>query len=311
MQTIKDPIIYSIEIISGTVIQSIGEQNAQRTNVHKPFTLSPCGSHLFTSNNNAIECWHCLNDKKMAQIQISISLDSTFISSLSYHPNKFLMACSVYGDASNVCMLLLNYENNDLNQMNDSNLSNYDRSNDLDRDLMALERWNCARAKTLYENGNTLHTFNNILNRIDDLFFMAIKSPNRTDDYKQRKQYDKLLEKLENPIQFIGNSEFDSNESLTEIESNDPLKSLNRNANAEQTIESLDKQTNDNRNDSESTFNSNHTYVVEKIIVNSNNNNEQNKNDVTYEIDDSKSFSNNTNTSLTDEKSVNIEMNQK
>lgn len=247
-QCVNDPLIHSIEITSGIVIQSIGESHAQSTVGRQTFTFSPCGSLLFKSNGaTKIVCWNQLNDNVVNTLKLPVSGARAFISSLVYHPTKFLFACTVYGDTKGICMLLLNHDSS--NQMEQPLQTIPD-----DNDDTCNEQIELPMPKTM-PAARTFGTFGNILNRIDDLFALAIKNPNCTDDYKQRKQLEISLQRLRAPIQLLSS---DVNGSEQRIDSTNSTETEN---NSERLLGNETKSA--DHSDSHSTQ-SNNTFTLEK-----------------------------------------------
>lgn len=88
--------IKSIEIRSGIVIQSFGTKFLDRNNTR--FTISPCGSILFSSTSNEIISWNLVDGSQISEIIVPISKSyRCYISSLDYHPHDHLLCATVYG----------------------------------------------------------------------------------------------------------------------------------------------------------------------------------------------------------------------
>lgn len=207
MQCISDPLIYVIEITSAIVIQTVkyADQNHNALEIRSTFAVSPCGTFLFTKcpNDDQIKCIRLSNDEPAGQFRIPISLSTRnySITSLSYHPSKNLLAYSMYGDSLSSCVFVMCNETDIIrNEMNA--IDRYE--NDVERDFHAFEQWQKIQEQELpitshlkgYNGGNKSIAIDSILNRIDDLFFMAIRSPQHTDDNDPFKEVQKILEKM-------------------------------------------------------------------------------------------------------------------
>lgn len=283
-QGINDPFIHSIEITSGVVIQSIGDSHVQCIVDRQTFAVSTCDSILFKSNGaSKIVCWNQLNNNDVHTLKLPISGGRAFISSLMYHPTKFSLVCTIYGDTKGTCLLLMGYENEKRMQQP---LPSNQHVNHCD-DKESNERIEIPSPKKFVPATRTFSTFGNILNRIDDLFALAMNSPNCTDDYKQRKQLEISLQQLKAPIQLlssdINGSEqvFDSTHS-TEAENNErPLNTASKSAELTEssstqsnntfTLEKVSKSDIDVAEDNDDDdANDDHTFNVENSDQNSN-----------------------------------------
>lgn len=232
-QCVNDPLIHSIEITSGIVVQSIGEPHAKCAVGRQTFAFSSCGSLLFKANAGAkITCWNQLNDDDVHTLKLPIASGRAFISSLIYHASKFWLACTVYGDKTS--LLLLGYENNGY---------------EMHEPLQSIQNEKIEPPTKAVPIPRTFGTFRNILSRIDDLFALAMKSTNCTDDYKQRKQLEISLQQLKAPIHLLSSDLIGSEVALDSTNSTD--------------AEHNEKPKIEDHTDSSSTQ-SNHTFTLEK-----------------------------------------------
>lgn len=199
VQCINDPLVYAIEITSAVVIQTIKYADEGHTSLdtRNTFTVSPCESLLFTKcpSEDQIKCIRVSNEEQFGQMRIPISLATRkySVTSLTYHPSKNLIACSIFGDVISSCLFVMYNESDVMKKEHDSRYED-----DLQHDIHALEEWHNGRSQ---EFGDTAEVgiksiaIDSILNRIDDLFFMAIRSPQQ-DDTDQFKEMQQFLEKL-------------------------------------------------------------------------------------------------------------------
>lgn len=266
----NDTFIHCIEITSGIIIQSYGEiysaTSPHAMQKHKKFTVSACGSLVFNAQNAKILCWNYLNEQKCGELHIPpTSVESnTFISTMDYHPNLLLMVSSIYGENNNTSICLMSYENDDNKSLHDINItSDYNVENELEQDLLALERWHRIRQNVLENDEKAINTFDKIIDRIDNLFNIAIKKPNHTDDYKQQIQckVDKVKSTLEATNEFTLSPELSAtlNESTHVIENVSQL-----NEDSTNTTEKSKETPNANNEMYELTSNSSVTYVIEE-----------------------------------------------
>lgn len=208
VQCMNDPLIYAIEITSAVVIQTINFINEAdlSTEFRTTFTVSPCGSLIFTKciNDDQIKCIRISNDEQIGHFRIPISVATRkySVTSLTFHSNKNLVACSIFGDAINSCLILMYNENDSIKNAHDVTNQYED---DLEHSVHTLDEWHTKRAQEIRDldatNGIKSHAIDSILNRIDDLFFMAIQSPQYSNDIDQFKEMQQFLEtfRLESP----------------------------------------------------------------------------------------------------------------
>lgn len=129
------------------------------------FTISPCGFLIFTKSphEDQIKCFRISNEECIGQFRIPLSFIAKkyTVTSLSYHPYKDLIMCTVFG-LIHSCMFLLCDERN-LTIKNGSDFEGHIRN---------LQECQTSQSQEVIKTNE----INCILNRIDDLFFMAIRS---------------------------------------------------------------------------------------------------------------------------------------
>lgn len=182
-----------VEVASGIVIQSLNAStNANNHRNHcYPLAMTACGTIFFTVNNTEIIAWDHLNATQMSTMKIlpdeldmSVIDSSVFISSLAVHPKiNTLLSCTLYGASDITTMFLLNNRLDAASAASNAATMHY-IENTADTKREAIDRWRQIRQEIFVDDQN-INTIDDILERIDDLFHMAIKSPNRTDDYKE------------------------------------------------------------------------------------------------------------------------------
>lgn len=201
VQCSKSEQVICLEVSSGTFIQSLGisaktDNNAKH---RSSFALTVCGSILYTAIGNTITAWDHSNDSELGTNKIDFDKQHTtaeaYISSIAVHPKlKTILCGTVYGSTNVTHMFIVNniYENKSsiattiklLHQQNLAVADDMHNGHALDGDGEAIDRWRQIRQEIFAEEQG-VNTFDNILERIDNLFHMAIRSPNRTDDYKE------------------------------------------------------------------------------------------------------------------------------
>lgn len=212
VQCANDPMIYAVETTTAIVMQSLNScidhmVDFSQYSLHKRpiFTIAPCGTQIYTNNgiDSRVECINLQNDTDRNNIHIPSSLTTRkmTITMLSYHPNKHLIACSVFGSFLNATLYLIASESVPNTMVMDPTHPNFcfGKDIDLERDLHYLEEYHNKRAvnDTIGKNLPQSNTVDSILNRIDDLFFIAIQTPKHTDDYEQLKDMQVVLDKLQ------------------------------------------------------------------------------------------------------------------
>lgn len=191
VQCINDSLIYIIETTSAVLIQTIEYSDHTLLEFRNTFTVSPCGSLLFVKspNDDELKSIRLSNEEEIAEIRLPIPLTTRkySITSMAYHPNKNLMVCSIFGDAINSSLFLMcndtdteqnGQQSNDLNEF-------YDLNDNLNQSYHALDKWKKNHEQEFIaatDNGIKSIAIDSILNRIDDLFFMAMRSPKQNDD---------------------------------------------------------------------------------------------------------------------------------
>lgn len=248
--------------------RTIGEKGPY-LNRRAAFALSP-GSIAFLSSpraSNEVDCWDALSGSKISTIKLPFSEGGSFISALTHHPYKPLLACSMY-NSSDCCLALTRYENA-------SSRTECSRKTQSDVGTLPADRIDREHQLERPEDGGTLRS---ILSWLDNLFRVAIHSPNHTDDYKQQRQIQITLDQLQLPLQLVSSD-------------------LNMYSSEEQSFEFHNKQTDyaehakassDKHNSSDS--NSQHTFTVEEPALvqrasKQNSDNSSEANDHTYSIE--------------------------
>lgn len=202
MQCVNDPLIYAIETTSAIIVKTIrfADDYHNTLELRNTFTISPCGSLIFTkcAHDDQIKCIRISNEEVMGQFRIPISLTTKqyAVTSLSYHPSKDLIACSIFGDTIHSCLFLLCHETDDINKRQGSIIQNKDDIN-WEHDLNTLQQWYNNRSYDMTNiDGVNEIALDSILNRIDDLFFMAIRSPKIVSDNDQFKEMQIFFQKM-------------------------------------------------------------------------------------------------------------------
>lgn len=195
VQCIDDPLIYTIETTSAIVIQTIKyTDDIDGMQMRNTFTTSPCGSLVFTTSADQIKCFRLSDGVCVGQIRIPISLmvKKYAVTSLTYHPTKNVIACSIFGSLIHSCLFLMCNESDRLVVERQPFIRNEDDVYD-----HSLAEWRNIQSHELTNVGEIKSSaVESILNRIDDLFFLAIRSPKHMDAKGQLIDMQFLLEKF-------------------------------------------------------------------------------------------------------------------
>lgn len=203
VQCINDPLIYVIEATSAIVIQTIHVSNDLQSFSNlierKIFTISPCGSLIFmnnSQNHEIIECFQLSNEEKIGQYPLPISIATrTFrLTSISCHPTKNLMACTIFGDSITSNLFVLCHESVKATPSITANsmASTIKHSGEMiNSDALHTFR------STSDSHTNASNAIASILEQIDDLFFMAVQSPSHISDFERLKDMQFTLQKLQ------------------------------------------------------------------------------------------------------------------
>lgn len=190
VQCINDPLVYVIETTSAVVIQTINNNSNYKTTTRNTFTVSPCGSLLFTKcpNDDQIKCNRVSNEEAIGQFRIPISLASRkySVTSLTFHPNKNLLAFTIFGDVISSCLFIMCSECDGMSKPLDDDMIRYE--DNIRRNFPNLDDFRKIQNTV---DGNQTITIDSILNRIDDLFFMAIRNTQQTenDQFNEMQQF--------------------------------------------------------------------------------------------------------------------------
>lgn len=131
------------------------------------------------------------------------------VTSLAYHPNKNLMVCSIFGDLINSSLFVLTNAMDTTEQSVQHPFDDahgfYKLNDNLNQSYHALDQWQRNHEDEFIaatDDGIKSNAIDSILNRIDDLFCMAIRSPKNNDSndfggsMDQIKEVQEFLEKI-------------------------------------------------------------------------------------------------------------------
>lgn len=207
VQCLNDPLIYVIDITSTIVTQTIEtDLGTSRT-----FTISPCGTFILTNgrNEDQIKCIRILDAKESTHFRLPISLTTRkyLITSLTFHPTKNIIACTLFGKSMNFCLYLMYHDNRNIHEKSIGENLRFDST--------SIDQWNGFRFEESARFGSEALDF--FLQRIDDLFRIAIYNPKHFTEYEQLKQVN--LQKLQQPLRNLNIDENkNSNESIKNFE---------------------------------------------------------------------------------------------
>lgn len=152
-------IVRCFDLKTGVQIQVLG--NPSILSKRNGFCLSPCGTKLFSIEDNCLIGWNLLNGQKTNSISIPINEKST-VCSIDYHPSNALIALSVHG--YNGQIVILQFESEQSSVLVPEASSTPREANEI----------HCNDYKLI-----------DIIKRMDNVLLMSNYSPNRTDDYKR------------------------------------------------------------------------------------------------------------------------------
>lgn len=198
VQCINDPLLYVIETTSAVVIQTMQLSNDipqfPNASERKLFTISPCGSFIFTnvSHDDKVDCFQLSNEENIGKFLIpsSIAARSFKVTSITYHPTLNLMACTVFGDLIDSSLFLAYHDNGKTNMT-----PKYPQHIDTIDFSVSSGLYGSKSNVPIISSSNTVAS---ILEQIDHLFFMAVQSPKSINDLERLKNMQTTLQNLQN-----------------------------------------------------------------------------------------------------------------
>ena len=232
IQCVNDPLIYAIETTSAIVVKTIRFADDYHITLelrNTTFTISPCGSLIFTKSphEDQVKCIRISNEEIVGQFRIPISLSTKKYSctSLCYHPSKDLISCSIFGDTIHSCLFLLCHESEEQSKRHGSVVRCKEEIS-WEHDLSTLQQWYNNRSQDITNSADDI-ALDSILSRIDDLFFMAIRSPKSVVDTEQLKDMQTFLQKFDSAQMQRPDDEKASQESQNNKDEQDNIVFLN------------------------------------------------------------------------------------
>lgn len=167
------------DIATGIAIQTFDLRHHAKDRYN--FTISPCGSYVFTTYQQKIIGWCLYASSKQFSFCVPAQMTKQFISSMNFHPNGNLLSVSVYGANGSIFLL--------------------SNSNDGDGLFFYFEKEDNGptRKVTNFNLSNTLVNYNNtmennkltdIIRRVDEIFNFGSAQLNKTDDHKVTEKYE-------------------------------------------------------------------------------------------------------------------------
>lgn len=272
IQCVKDSRAHCVDLSSGVVIQTLGS-NTNTTTDHKHRTqlaISKCGTIVFTAVQHEITHWNHFHETKIAETCLLASEFDTpeldegaFISSLAIHPRlNSVMACAIYGHRNTISMVMLNNQPSKLPQTHNAG-DDHAIENVEESEREAVDRWRQIRQEIFAEDEH-IGSFDDILERIDDLFDMAIKSPNRTDDYKKNI----LRKKKENVKKLLTDRSLMPTAAETQVQHDDVADNVKTLYSSDSTFNERLNDTGDSEMENKQSSHSNNTFVVNEANEN-------------------------------------------
>lgn len=278
IQCVNDPLIYAIETTSAIVVKTIRFADDYHITLelrNTTFTVSPCGSLIFTKSphEDQVKCIRISNEEIVGQFRIPISLSTKRYSctSLCYHPSKDLISCSIFGDTIHSCLFLVCHESEEQSKRHGSVVRCKEEIG-WEHDLNTIQQWYNNRSQDITNTADDI-ALDSILSRIDDLFFMAIRSPKTTVDTEQLKEMQTFLQKFDSAPTQRPDDEKASRESQDNKDEQDNVVFLNNEKFIDSIamptrlslqMQSTTNHTSTNSNDTQSNNSSRHTFNISK-----------------------------------------------
>lgn len=191
--------IYAIETSSAIVIHTIRSTDEMHDmKIRNIFTVSPCGTFIFTkcSQEEQINCFRISDGDCVGQIRVPHSLITKkyAVTSISYHPTKNLIAYSIFGSNIHSCLFQLCSDLEPFKQQNDETYLKTENDRRLEYDSFKFHDLQAIQSQDLNDIKSV--AIESILSRIDDLFFLAIRSPQHANAKEQLMNMQLILEKF-------------------------------------------------------------------------------------------------------------------
>lgn len=254
---LKNHQIYSLDAANEIVLNTLGSVDDDQ-NLTKKFTISPCGSTVFTVHWDTIFMHNILTGTVQSSVKVPYvkNRKNSYISHLDYHPKLFLLSAAVY--AGNGGIVLLSHK---------SEVCSMDQQSVVPDQDSFDNRWMLLKGSV---NPRSSEMLGNIIERIDDILQQPHHqqtNKNETDDSKNGTKNGNI----------VNLNRIDESETVGYVEVG-PLNILSEN-DSDSTIESGGTFTIRNRTISNA---SNRTFTLDKNAVGSN---LQGVNDGTYSIE--------------------------
>lgn len=142
--------------------------------IKNKFTISPCGSTIYTSQWDTILIYNILSGALHTTFKIPFIKHRKYcyISHLNYHPKLFLLSAAVYG--VNGGIVLLSHKSDAYSIDNHKEVVHQDSLDD---------RWIFLKDNV---NPKSSELLGNIIQRIDDILHQPQQHKNETDDFKKK-----------------------------------------------------------------------------------------------------------------------------
>lgn len=172
---LKNHQINCLDTSSEIVLNNIGSIDDDQ-NVKNKFTISPCGSTIYTIQWDTILIYNILSGTLQSSFKIPYVKHQKcyYINHLDYHPKLFLLSAAVYGVNGGVVLLSHKSEGYSMDIQNHK-VSVHQESLD--------DRWMLLKNNV---NPKSSELLGNIIQRIDDILHQPQQHKNETDDFKKQ-----------------------------------------------------------------------------------------------------------------------------
>lgn len=169
---LKNHQIYCLDTSNEIVLNTLGSIDDDQ-NVNNNFTISPCGSTIYTFLCDTIFMYNILTGTLQNSLKVPCvkNRKNSYISHLDYHPKSFLLSASVYD--GNGGIVLFSHQ---------SEVNSMDSRNEAVRQDSFDDRWMLLKGNV---NPKPSLLLGDIIQRIDDILHQPQHHKNETDDFKK------------------------------------------------------------------------------------------------------------------------------
>lgn len=167
--------INCLDTTNEIILNTIGAMDDDR-NVNYKFTISPCGSTIYTIVWGTISMYNIVTGSVQSSLKVPCvkNRKNSYISHLDYHPKLFLLSAAVYDTDGGI--VLLGHKSDIVHSVDD-----HDHKEAVHRDSFD-DRWMLLKQNV---NPKSSELLGNIIQRIDNILHQPQRNnKNETDDFK-------------------------------------------------------------------------------------------------------------------------------